>query len=353
MGKSRTVIIFGAGASKATHQLPLDADFLLVHEKYIREDFFLQLALKKIFGASNWPKESLENAWSEIDDNYNRSKVVLTTAEIKAVLQEFEDRAGKESGRVPTYYWTYFNKDRTFRTPHNYLFLFAGWELRKLMLTVYNASLRPASAQPYNKLFKRVSEQDDSFAVISFNYDTVAEQALTVYRYYPFKESNGYEFLKPHGSLNWKHVIPNDRTDSISAVDNLSVEDLGFSETECLIQHSIIGLTRTKREFRPLEESTAVSFYYPRILDRSAVLLSRADSLYIIGYSFPLGDAYLRAILTKLRQQRRKSYERIVYVVRDSKSKNKLLYKKRIARLFNTEEPRVEVLMNGFENANW
>ena len=350
------VVIFGAGASKATQQLPIDADFLFMQKEDALKDLFLGLALDKIFGTSNWVNESLENAWSEIDDNYNLPKVVLTTEEIKKVLQEFENRAASEEklGEYPRYYSTYFHTT-TPRTPHNWLFLFAGWELRKLMLRVLNVRAQSKSLGPYNKLFESARREDESFKVVSFNYDTLAEQALRSYRYYPFKESDEHEVLKPHGSLNWRHTFPADRPDSIDVVNSLSVDELGFDETNCLVQHSIIGLTRAKREFGPLEESSAIRFYYPRILDRSAALLASAASLYIIGYSFPLADAHLRTILNKARRQRQgqEPYKRIVYVIKDNETKNKPLYKSRIARLFGTPEDRVEVLMNGFDNVDW
>lgn len=353
MNNPRTVIIFGAGASKATHDLPVDANFLSTYAGEVRNDFFLQLALDKIFGASNWISEGLENAWTEIDDNYNQPKVVLTTMEIKDVLREFEKRAEVEESRpFPRYYWTYFHRDRRSRTPYNYLFLFAGWELRKLMLKFLNVSLRPERVQPYRHLFERVRQEDESFSTVSLNYDRLAEQALEAYHYYPFQEGTGHEVLKPHGSLNWKHVIPTGRPDSIEVIGALSVEDLGYDEDGSLIQHSIIGLVRTKREFGPSEESSAIRYYYPRILDRSVTLLTAAESIYIIGYSFPLGDTHLRIILHNLRQRRTEPYKMIIYVVKDNDN-NKQLHKTKVGRLFDTPEHKIEVLTEGFENVGW
>ena len=133
----RWVVIFGAGASRAGDQsLPLDRDFLELQVKEVEGRPFLHKALEILYGA-HWKYESLENAWSEIDNNYNNPKVTLNTSDVRWIFDHLEQLADKEESPSVKYYRWYQESHHRF-SPARYLFIFAGWELRNLVTRRFN-----------------------------------------------------------------------------------------------------------------------------------------------------------------------------------------------------------------------
>ena len=100
----RWVLMFGAGASRSADQsLPLDRDFLDSQVKEVEGRPFLPKALDILYGA-HWRYESLENAWSEIDNNYNNPKVTLNSLDVRRIFDYLEQLAGSEESLNVKYY---------------------------------------------------------------------------------------------------------------------------------------------------------------------------------------------------------------------------------------------------------
>lgn len=305
-----TVFILGAGATAGAKGLPVDRDFLQRSSSTINSYDFLPLTLERLYG-SCWFGQRLEDAWSKIDDQYNFPPQI--SDELTGhILKLFEKKVADESGppaEAPRYYKEYWEeriREPQKRSVAQYLFLFAGWELRQAICRVYGRSITGGETK-YRKLLAEYADRWP-VSVIDFNYDLHYEEALgnNQWFYYPEPSSgDSIEILKPHGSLNWVHrrvwrpdeeiVVNRDRVYPIPSWGN---GPEGFS------QASIIPMTCAKREFTPGEESEAIRCRYGNILRRCEDVLKEAQHISIVGYSFPPGDQHFQEVLCDVRTSR-------------------------------------------------
>jgi len=258
--------------------------------------------------------------------------------------------ANQEKGKFK-YYSYYLREARQAGTPYQYLFMFAGWELRKIAATVYSKRLNEHDKIPYLKLIEKLNtlSNHDIPNFISFNYDTLLEQALENI-YYPAldpEEVGKYPVLKPHGSVNWIHT--NNKPIS-SRRTPLPIDEIGFLEG-VLHQHSIIGLSFNKIEFdmdKQLElgASEVGNLYGNRILNEFDRMLREADQIIIIGYSFPFADTHIRNAIHKSRPI---NLKKVILI--DKKSGNNVEKSmSAISSLLKVPADKIDVYDDGVEN---
>lgn len=346
-----TVFILGAGATAGAKRLPVDTNFLERSSNTVNSYDFLPMALERLYG-SCWFGQRLEDAWSKIDDQY-KSPPQISNELTGRILDLFEKKARDESdlpAEAPRYYKEYWQeriREPQKRSPAQYLFLFAGWELRQAICQVYGEVI-PGGEEKYRNLRNEYVDLGP-VSVIDFNYDLYYEEALgnEQWFYYPEPSSgDAIEILKPHGSLNWVHrkvrrldeeIVVN--RDGVYPVFSWGYEPGGFS------QASIIPMTRKKREFTPDEESEVIRCRYGKILRRCEDVLKLAQHICIVGYSFPEGDLHFRDVLRDVRTNRITPLRSLKYIGLDGTASQ---WVSRLQEIFgHTVDP--EVKLDGFE----
>ena len=87
------------------------------------------------------------------------------------------------------------------------------WYLLKSLSTHYNRQ------NSYRKLIRKLYDKDEQFGIISFNYDTFLDRAISEQYAITFNNLGAYlnnssdiKYIKPHGSINW--YLPPRSTDS-------------------------------------------------------------------------------------------------------------------------------------------
>ncbi len=307
----KTVVILGAGCSAGLAGLPTDKEFVKsnLNRRPTRQEslYFLFKAWEVLYGSGRAGYHGtvgdirLEAFWNEIDENYNSPKIVLHSTEIDEwfdVLNNLSDKEQKARGDY-YYYWAHVHKVEVARSPYEYLFMFAGWELRKLVAEKYGVTPDLKTKSNYENLTKKILEiSEKEFPIyISFNYDTLLEQSLSDYHYFGLQDCSKREdvtnIIKPHGSVNWLHIVG----ESITAQrDPIQIQKTGYNAFDGKFrQHSIVGLVSNKIEFdRKKQENTEVlSLYANRLLPLITEVVREAEKLVIVGYSFPITDVHV------------------------------------------------------------
>lgn len=299
-----TVFILGAGATAGAKGLPVDKDFFQRSSNIISGFDFLPVAGEYLYG-SNWVTQRLEELWSRIDTAYNLPPSI-SNGLTDRVLKLFQKRAQDETGlpaEAPRYYETYWQE----RIAHpsmpsvaRYLFLFAGWELRKAICRVYGQANRGGETK-YQELLAEYAGRGP-ISVIDFNYDVYLEEAwgndACFYYADPSPGQDAVEILKPHGSLNWIHQkVWSPYEEIVVAKEIYPIPSWGYGPGG-FSQASIIPMARAKREFTPNEESEAIRSRYGGILRRCEDVLRQAQHICIVGYSFPPGDQHFQGVLS-------------------------------------------------------
>jgi hypothetical protein len=178
------------------------------------------------------------------------------------------------------------------------------------------------SANAYSRLLSLAHSQNVALGIVSFNYDLLLDRVLLhgnspyslEYRI-PFSgkhpqgsKAGGQSLVlaKPHGSLNWawcticnrvtilgtSAVMPGDKCQGCSTVSTMPL----------LIRPSFA------KEFR------ISGRVWQSVLDSGRQMLSSADTLIFIGYSFPIADYWVRAWLRSALARHEGSRPNIVLV---------------------------------------
>lgn len=298
------VLILGAGASYATHDIPIANEALSAWKSKIRREHkLLGLALKTWIGSS-WPTENLEIAWTRIDNAWKErssrgaspSTRDLTGPERKQVLRLARETAAGEP-HYPNYYRTQLQCFTSW-SYEQFLSVAAGWELLRLLQREMTASRRVCRT-PYEQLFQRLGPT----TVISFNYDTLAERCFPSGSWgYPGLSKRWYRIrvLKPHGSVNWTRRNVGQPGDSVRGVDDppISPADMGYTKKDGLVQPMLIGL-RTKIEHTTEEISPKIRRMFKHLLQSCEEAMQDASQVWIVGYSFPDADISFREVVGK------------------------------------------------------
>lgn len=310
------MFILGAGATAGAKGLPVDKGFLR-HSRNIIESYdFLPVALNVLHG-SDWGERRLEDVWSEIDALYNSPPSIsrdLSDRILGLFQARAEDEAGLPAG-APRYYQVYWQEVHK-RPPQQYLFLFAGWELRQAICQIYGQVI--LSGEEKHRALLAGYDDRGRTPVIDFNYDIYLEEALGKDRWFYYPDApmgDGIEILKPHGSLNWVHRRVWEPGEEIVVNGNgvYSTASWGYGP-EGFSQASLIPMARAKREFTPGEESEAIRSRYGKILRRCADVLRQAEHICVVGYSFPAGDLHFQELLDDVRTSRGDALKSLKYI---------------------------------------
>ena len=351
----KTLVIIGAGCSAGLAGLPADTTFLRECQSDIEQAKFLHDAIRKLYGVmmttfgTSWTGERLETCWNEIDENYNNSKLVMKSSDIDMWFADFVRLAKLESSHEFKYYSEYLYRDQISRTPNEYFFMFAGWELRKIVVKKFSAILSETSRAKYEKLIRKIRglAEGELIDLISFNYDTLLEQVLENWCYVGFPSVGSIRnnkdkncVIKPHGSVNWLHTS----SEKIEPVhDPIPLDKIGYKNGK-LIQHSIIGLVGNK--FRHRDDDNVVYITYMKIMDSLEYAVSQAEQIIIIGYSFPLTDGHIKSVFIKGRPQKLKH----IHVITKAQNNSELeLLTEKISQLFQINRSLVEPYSKGVE----
>jgi len=241
----RNLLIIGAGFSQAVTKgkFPLDKNFFIKKSLEVWESYdFLREAMCFLFGRdetlyygqrvclslSSFQEMcqtlSLEEVWDNI--MYRLTYPQPFPIEKDSVLiQKLEDiwtqRIDKERD-IPKKFFTWF-KYRNRRPTRNitFLFLFARFELIKLILATYGDYIRDKNlAQNFSMKIGLPSllSNGGKLDVISYNWDTLFEtllQELNIKYSYQGDTFSHYNvairILKPHGSLNWIRELASEK----------------------------------------------------------------------------------------------------------------------------------------------
>jgi hypothetical protein len=351
-----TVVILGAGCSKGLADLPTDNEFICKCENEICGKYFLNEALDWIYKSTFkgsiipknlWREERLEVCWNEIDENYNRPKIILNSPTFDKWAKEFFMLAESESGDYK-YYSHYYYKMPLSLSPYQFLFLFAGWELKKLVAKVYSKLASQNILKKYELLIKKIRKisDDSKQTFVSFNYDTLLEQSLGQFNYVGLNnpKQDVFNILKPHGSVNWV-----DDGNSISELpEPLAIEEIGFHENK-LRQHSIVGLVSKKSEFdvdfqKSLNSDVVGCLYGNKITSYLMKSINSAEQLIVIGYSFPFTDGHIRKAFM---ESKPKSLKKVSLITNDSDEATRI--SRIVCELFNVQEKNVISYCDGIE----
>ena len=393
----KKLIWIGAGASKAVlnnskslkvseclQEMPLSSEFFKCEgvKVTIRKYLFLKHIYKKFKEILEEDQlDNLEMFWSKIDELYNElmsndkkkrnQAFTLLAISGKELLELLEESINTHEAPLSNYYLFYKNEFVRHQNipPESILVTVAGWELKNLVVEVYNKELPLEGRDMFKeKLFDPlgIKYSPKDFVVISFNYDTFIEQALRQdrikFHYVGNKkngETGGVKVIKPHGSINLKTRV---RCDGL---------DIGWSRsefefTDCLSmfipklnfdgykyeswEPEVVGL-RYKREFLGEEYDKEVKAFFGYLLFNMRKAILECEEVYIIGFSFQKADGYLWEIAREI-EIRGKAYKKILCCNKFDKNERREKYKKRVEDFFNAKERKIDFHFSGFECLN-
>ncbi len=171
----------------------------------------------------------------------------------------------------------------------------------------------------YSEFMKKLTarDRDENFGLISFNYDTMLDQAITEHAKISLGTLKGYKianYVKPHGSVNWfikprtdDPPPPKEHNFDLPARINLAAENmfngsalsmenleiLNPSNPDLMNQKNLEQLFRMfdNRYFYPMVLVPLLTKLYPHIsklndfiMSEGERILSNATEIYLIGY---------------------------------------------------------------------
>lgn len=293
------VLIIGAGASYATHRLPIAASALQQWEGTIGDHYGLLALALDLWVGENWQGQDLERAWTTIDHaskeraggtfapapagrdlGHNERTEVWRRAFVAAATEPSE----------PNYYRTQIEWARDLgHSTEEFLSVAAGWELRRLIQEKFVVDLTDGARPPYEQIVRHLQPT----AVISFNYDTLVEQSLPAggWNYSaPESDNQGIQILKPHGSVNWTHLVPRAAglCEQVLFDVPLRPQAMGY-QGNWLVQNAVIGL-RSKIEHTAEESSRHIRRLFRHILRTCEDALAQTERIWVVGYRFAAAD---------------------------------------------------------------
>jgi hypothetical protein len=166
-----------------------------------------------------------------------------------------------------------------------------------------------------------LSELDEGDSLVSFNWDTAAENILghqlrprsirLVQAASPSPLSGVY-LAKPHGSLSWHQASPGEISEADGS-PRLAV--IKRDDVLCRRQHPVIlGAVPMKSELIAEVQAGPNVWIYRCIMSQWQHLcdaLSRTDELCVAGYGFPAEDTHGRFLFQEAARRRRKPWGRL------------------------------------------
>lgn len=165
--------------------------------------------------------------------------------------------------------------------------------------------------QVVDKYFKRTLDNDIS--VVTFNYDTLIEDAYENASYSielmqnPYNEmkqfdggiwGEGLSLLKLHGSVNW-FKCSEDENSNVSNIFFCNKEDESYTDISLRQAPVIVPFSFNKTAY-------LAGNLFDLLWKRFIQLLDRADSIEFVGYSFPYSDFQIISQIGKYKSKIKK-----------------------------------------------
>jgi hypothetical protein len=186
-------------------------------------------------------------------------------------------------------------------------------ELKRALLDVYGRRCDQLAGQisPNATLARLIAESlGAGDSLISFNYDTIAERVastrhrLTVGR----STSARVRLVKPHGSASWNL---NCKTGDVTSctVSGEPLLDSIHSRAVCdTIEPMVLGAVPIKSELiQEVQECARSPSVFRVVAEQWSLVvqsIKHADSIYVVGYSFPRDDQYGRFLIQEALRMR-------------------------------------------------
>lgn len=281
------VFVFGAGASKGAQSITLDKQYQapLANELFAPQyqDYAVQTLLTpdvmeqyrlesdNVGSVEKW----LTQKWDKINSYQSSSKI---------------RRERSSFGHITFYVWRLLQQISSVRQANSY--------------EVFISKLTN-------------SDRDEDFGLVSFNYDTMLDQAVINYCKTPLINLDSYKkvnYIKPHGSINWfikpRNIdppVPRERNFDLATRINLAAEHMFNGPPLSLNNMEILSPTNPdlmnqkhldqlfmmfdNKYFYPLVLVPLLSKLYSHIEDLNELimsegkrLMSKASEIYFIGY---------------------------------------------------------------------
>lgn len=357
----KIIVFYGAGATYDsnfnvkinTEKLfppPMDKNFFeteIIQEIMVEDNYLAIKFFRKLLMPLN-SKLSLEDLWSHVSLNLKQLnfKTYDWRKETQKYFNEHREYYGdyypfsdyltegytsgpignRSTQNTPIYNWKKFLGD-------------CERDLKRLIYNCYSKiSIENNDCSNYKIMHEIIKDFADLLGYVSFNYDLALEKSLSNYIYlnvnvdisnpYYIQNSPFDLIFKLHGSLNWKN--------------NSSSNDIIFEDTEIEPEYPTDTLSaNTYNEpgiVPPTIFKDIINYkgeknkHLSRLLFaqwKSVIhLLSEADKVIIIGYSFPLTDYHVHRIFQIANMQRRsndKVNQKLLYCAGSDNNKDLLV----------------------------
>jgi hypothetical protein len=331
---NNVVVIYGSGASYASGykvQIPNNERH---EDPFMDRGFFDNISIKQLLEKTKYypirkfiefylngrDNIGLEELWTAVDLNYKH--ITLGT-------YDWHDETFKnylyytDTSSIPYRTMDIAYAPGTGATTYNEYKLLGdcGRNLRELIYESLSKFVLERETSNYCELHNKISQHNNVLGYITFNYDLMLEDSLTIsgenpYRYvnvnedissFNFLKTEGVIIVKLHGSLNWEFVSKGGPVIyKENAIQPEYIHDKNYKEP------AIIPPTLFKQEIN--DDSRAAHPLTQTILSqwRAAIrLLTEADKLLFVGYSFPPTDFHSRRIFQIAMMHKRSKEQRI------------------------------------------
>lgn len=342
MNGVKTVIWLGAGASYGS-QLKTRAKAPPLTQTFFKDSSVQVLmplypVLTGVWQAFGRPSD-LESFWQDLDKGFD-SPNSLPSCNIDDLVERLRQSvtllyATEERRNYYHYYLDRLSVD----PPANYkkAVAVAGWELKLLLIDLLNQVDWDLTLHQH--LFGSVR---GPFSLVTFNYDTIAEQALERIGFgFTYEEPrNGCVVVsKPHGSIQWNWRKPSNEFFKLRTKTSQSA--FGITRDDVFQDPLMIGL-RTKRELTGEDTSEAVNRFWSEPLAQARTLLQDARRVIVVGFAFQEADKYLWDELSA----RKVGAGKVIHVCDKKSASDRGSLVAKITRFFET--PYVTAFWEGF-----
>lgn len=378
----KIVVIYGSGASHASGydvRIPVDIDGNvkivkpLMDKCYFEDDAIkslvkseyeaLQAFIELYFDGRS--KISLEELWTAVDLNHKH--ITLDTYDWKHETSEYQNR-NILGGRILRYGKFDLEPERgRFYTPTGYFnkYKFLGDCGRNLKELIHHSLsdiiIKDKGTSNYLHLHEYIKDKVELLGYITFNYDLILEESLrkinASYRYPSVNEDvTDIAFLKKelpiaklHGSLNWEF-----RPTGRPVIYKEMPIQPEYNSPRDYIEPAIIPPTLFKQEINddqrishPLTQAILHQW-------KAAIrLLSEADKLIIVGYSFPPTDFHALRIfqIAMMRKRAKQESFKILYCGGGNDQPGEKGKDEELRKIFMIKQDEI-VIKNRFESLN-
>jgi hypothetical protein len=295
------VFIFGAGASRASQQSPLGFNVPSPRAPLVNQLFGPEYGK---FARDILSDEEFQEARLGTESAGSLEQWLTQRWEQIQSLKQDTTKTGEKAffGRICVYIW----------------------KLLQRVSNTYDA------ANAYNLFTKKLKERDEPFGLISFNYDTVLDRAVSSQFGEPLISLENYlkvHLVKPHGSVNWLLMQRSNDPKAYPRVD-FDVPGLLSQASKQMFNGGPLNFEHVQvlyPEDPELDDAQKLSqakfsnqYFYPvillpltvkqyafldgfneRIISEGKKFLSTANEIYLIGYR--AADDVIKEMFAKVR----------------------------------------------------